>query len=48
MEIKIAVKENNSDPNLDEENYSEFLMQIYKKFPGAIWEKSNEGFKIFI
>lgn len=48
MEVKISMRENNSEPGLDEENYSKFLMQIYKKFPSALWEKSEEGFKVFI
>jgi hypothetical protein len=44
----LAVKDNNSDPNKDEENYLALLKRIYQQFPEAIWEKDKEGFKIFV
>ena len=46
MEVELLIKEGNFVD--DVEKTDEFIRNIYKRFPEALWEKYGSGYKIFI
>jgi len=49
MEVELSIREEyEEDPDEEGDKNHRFLKKIYKEFPEAIWEKSKNGFRIFI
>jgi hypothetical protein len=49
MKVELSIKEEiEEDPIEEDDKNYRFLKKIYREFPEAIWEKSKNGFRIFI
>lgn len=49
MRIQLQIEQDyDDDPNLVQDKQKEIIINLYRRFPNAVWERTNHGYKIFI